>query len=930
MSDYLVENTPQSQTLSAAEDRYRSLFEGLPIGLFRSTPAGQILDVNPALVEMLGYPNRESLMAVNAADLYVNSDDRRRWQALMEREGVVRGFEVQARRYDGTSIWLRNDTRAVRDSEGRVLCYEGSLMDITARKQVEAALQASEARHRSLIDDVLDSLAVGIFILDADFKVIWINQATERFFGLRREEVIGQDKRKLVRERIAPSLADPDGFAERVLATYENNTYVEHFECQVLPDGRREGRWLEHWSRPIRSGLYAGGRIEHYTDITKSKQKSQELLEKTFASLRDALFIIDADTVKIIDCNPAASQIFGYSRAEILGQTTAFLHVDEAALETFREKLDEAIAKQGFLYLPEFRMKRKDGTIFPTEHSVIPLEDEKGKCIGWVSVVRDITEQKQAEETLRESEERYRSLFDRVPVGLYRTTPEGQILDVNPALVQMQRYPDRESMLAVNVADFYVYPEERERWLVTLQRNGIARDFEFQQRRYDGSIIWVRSSARAVRDADGRLLYYEGVVEDVTERKQAEEKLRQYSNRLRIMRQIDQAILAAQSPTEIAQVALSRLHHLVPCQWASVVVFDPNMQNTTVLATYMDGTTRAGADPRVPPAVHTITEMLRRERISFVSDLRTLPNPSPMDQALLDKGVRAYLNVPLIVQGGEVIGALNLGSEKPGAFEGDHMEVARSVANSLAIAIQNARLFEQVRTGRERLQALSRRLVEAQETAGRRIARELHDEVGQALTGLMLTLRICARTADEDMRTNLEEAMQVVNELMVRVRELSLDLRPAMLDDLGLLPALLWHFDRFAAQTGVQVNFKHTGLEGRRFTSEVETAAYRVVQEALTNIARHASVNEATVRAWVSEDMLGIQVEDRGTGFDPETVLTAGTTGGLTGMYERVTLLGGQLIVESAPGHGTRLTAELPLRGHLERRGDARFHPVGR
>ena len=134
-----------------------------------------------------------------------------------------------------------------------------------------------------------------------------------------------------------------------------------------------------------------------------------------------------------------------------------------------------------------------------------------------------------------------------------------------------------------------------------------------------------------------------------------------------------------------------------------------------------------------------------------------------------------------------------------------------------------------------------------------------------------------------------------------------------MLDDLGLLPTLLWHIEHYTAQTRVQVTFKHSGLEGRRFAPEVETAAYRIAQEALTNIARHAGVVEATVRVWTEDTKLTIQVEDRGGGFDPEAKFAANETSGLAGMRERATLLSGQLTIESLSGRGTRLTAELQI-----------------
>ncbi len=218
----------------------------------------------------------------------------------------------------------------------------------------------------------------------------------------------------------------------------------------------------------------------------------------------------------------------------------------------------------------------------------------------------------------------------------------------------------------------------------------------------------------------------------------------------------------------------------------------------------------------------------------------------------------------------------------------------------------------------ERLKSLSRRLMEVQEAERRNIALELHDEIGQVLTGLKLTLEMGARLPPEEVSNGLAEARVLVNELMARVRKLSLDLRPAMLDDLGLLPALLWHFEHYTAQTHVRVNFKHSGLEKRRFGPEVETAAYRMVQEALTNIARHAQVQEATVRISTHPQTLVIEVEDRGLGFDVDSTLSAGETSGLAGMRERAALLGGSLNITSHQGSGTRLSAELSIADHHE------------
>jgi signal transduction histidine kinase len=217
------------------------------------------------------------------------------------------------------------------------------------------------------------------------------------------------------------------------------------------------------------------------------------------------------------------------------------------------------------------------------------------------------------------------------------------------------------------------------------------------------------------------------------------------------------------------------------------------------------------------------------------------------------------------------------------------------------------------------LRALSRSLVHIQEEERRSIARELHDQIGQSLTVLSLQLGRAARaTEKDDYVSRLSEAQASVCALMDQVRNLSLDLRPGMLDDLGLLPALLWYFDRFTAQTKIEISFKKSRL-GRKFSPEVRTAAYRIIQEALTNVVRHAKVGKVAVCVWVEKDRLLIDIEDKGVGFNI-SMIPLGLSGGLYGMYERAKSLGGELVIESRPGAGTIIRSSLPIPSHKKRR----------
>jgi len=257
---------------------------------------------------------------------------------------------------------------------------------------------------------------------------------------------------------------------------------------------------------------------------------------------------------------------------------------------------------------------------------------------------------------------------------------------------------------------------------------------------------------------------------------------------------------------------------------------------------------------------------------------------------------------------GTALPGLRAGLRLAWARTGAALRLAESHRDRLLESERRARhdaeaALEQLRESHESLESLSRRLVEVQEAERRALARELHDEVGQILASLRLRLEGGTDQAAAEVQT-------ILGELLDRVRGLSMDLRPPTLDELGLLPTLLWHFERYQSETGVRVEFRSRDAGGR-FAAGVETAAFRIVQEALTNVARHAQVAEVEVSLEARAESLELRVEDRGCGFEPASA-TPGGLGGLAGMQERARLLGGRVRVESAPGRGTRIVAVLP------------------
>jgi signal transduction histidine kinase len=440
---------------------------------------------------------------------------------------------------------------------------------------------------------------------------------------------------------------------------------------------------------------------------------------------------------------------------------------------------------------------------------------------------------------------------------------------------------------------------------------------EYQMRRKSGEVFPTEHFARPIYNAEHQLQNVVNVVRDITERKRADEELKRSNQELTALNMVIAAINRFLKLSDI----ISTLHMLLADHLhidAGAILLYHEEDDCLALESAW-----GLPDALVHDLSHTPMHLTHNAHIVYeqvpiiVSDMRSdavlmrvIP-PDPPDTPAEEEYKWVYLGIPLLAQG-KTQGVVNLFKHEQSATSTDQFAFFVTLGQQVGSAMQNARLFAEVVAGREHLQHLSHQLVKVQEAERYAIARELHDEVGQILTGLNLTLEMVARLPVEEVYPRLEEAHTMVNDLMLRVREMSLQLRPPMLDDLGLLAALLWHVERYTSQTGIVVHFRQAGLE-RRFAAEVEIAIYRMVQEALTNVARYAGTSDVVVRLWSNDAMLGVQIEDQGNGFDPEEVLSRHTTSGLSGMRERLRLLGGELQIDAAPGQGCCLAVEIPL-----------------
>jgi signal transduction histidine kinase len=369
-----------------------------------------------------------------------------------------------------------------------------------------------------------------------------------------------------------------------------------------------------------------------------------------------------------------------------------------------------------------------------------------------------------------------------------------------------------------------------------------------------------------------------------------------WSSQLESLNEVMGALVTEFDLTKLLELVAGHLRELIDARGVTIALPHAGGMRITAAA----GSDLEAHVGTVLPARSKTMRVLERKRSERIDSVLDDPEVDQESARRLEMSTALY--VPIIVRG-EAIGVIGahdkLGSDP--RFSHDDLRLAETFASRAAVAVD---LSERV--ARDALQ----RVVTAQELERQRLARELHDETGQALTSILLGLRNVEEAGDEtELRRAVAEVRELVRSTLQDVRQLAVDLRPKALDDFGLVAALERLTQSFEEQTGIGVDFQTAVHE--RLPPEVETALYRIVQECLTNIVKHARAVGISVVLTRKESSASVIVEDDGVGFEPERSREGGL--GLVGMRERVGLLGGRLTIESRPGAGTTFVAEVPL-----------------
>lgn len=671
--------------------------------------------------------------------------------------------------------------------------------------------------------------------------------------------------------------------------------------------------------------------IEEHHRTNQKLLESNEILERFF-SISDILIAYLDKDFRFIRVNQAYSATDGIAPEDYVGKNYFDLFPNEENKAIFL-----SVIKTGEPYFavekPFTYAAHPERGVSYWDWSLMPVKEADGSVTALILVLNNVTARKKAQQALEESVQRFRAVFNQTFQHGVLLDPTGQVLLVNQTALDFSGLDqDQTRGMALWEVPWWVTvpphsPSETTQQIqaaIQLASQGEIYRGELRVRADRGEAATLDVTIKPVLDEQARtfLLVYEA--RDITQRIAIEEALIRSENRIKTLYRaeirarefaetLQSAVLALSGSLNsetVLETLLDFLKRAVPYTSAHVLLLEGEDYLVVRLERGTENWSEGKAllGQRIDMVDLPFLQPLFKERkVLSVSDTLFTPTAVFLPD---DRPVLSWLGLPLMA-GNQVVGACLLEHMCPGFFTDDLVQWATALTSQAAMAIQNAWLFEQVRDGRAQLQALSRSLVEVQENERHYIARELHDEAGQVLASLMIGLRNLERESKDPATVMLcIELKQTVDNVLESLHRLAMDLRPAALDHLGLVAALRQHAIRFSDETGLTVQFEAVG-KIERMSGDIETAVYRIVQEALTNVVRHAHATRIDILLERRGADLVVVVEDNGIGFDLHSDKRLNRLG-VIGMKERADMLGGIITIESVLGQGTTVLLEVP------------------
>lgn len=784
-------------------------------------------------------------------------------QDAQEVLGNLQTLEREVRTVDGRVFLMQ--ISPYRTTEDRISGVVITFVNITRRVEAEEAFNETARnleRQSRIFSTTLSSITDFAYILDREGRFVYSNQALLDLLGMPLEEIIGKNFFELnYPEELAARLHS------QIQEVFDTGKTVRDETPFVSPLTGARG-FYEYIFNPVAAA--DGSSVELIAgstrDITERRAAEESIRFQAYLldTVEQSVIATDLDGT-VIYWNNFAQKLYGWTAAEAIGRSIMELTTPNSTQEQALEIMSQLRA--GKSWNGEFQVRRKDGATFPAHVINSPINDGDEALIGIVGVSVDITDRKQIEDRLRRSESELRLVTDSIPSLISYVDKTERYRFVNAVYEDWFKQP-REQIIGRRLEDVLgaAYPAVRENVRRALAGETVVFETKLDYPEESRFVL-----AQYVPDTadNGEVQGFYAHVTDIGEIKRAEEAMRESEERLRMVVESasDYAIMTV-TPDNIVNSWNSGAEKIFGYRESEIVG-----RSGAILFTRED---RRRAIPRKE------IETARREG-------------------------RAEDERWHVRKDGSLFFASGVMRPLKDAAAAGFVKIARDQTDRIQA--------EKLLLDREILQ----KLVGAQENERKRIARDLHDELGQQLTALRLKLEAAKKMCrDEEVCGKIDEIQFIAEQIDADVDFLAWDLRPTALDDLGLVAALTKYIKEWSRHSEIPADFHYSKLKDVRLAPEVETNLYRIAQEALNNVSKHSQAGQADVLLENRDGSVILIIEDNGVGFNVEDKLNSRKGIGLTGMRERAELIGGTLDIESTVKQGTTIFVRVPATSFAE------------
>ncbi|MDI6853761.1 MAG: PAS domain S-box protein [Deltaproteobacteria bacterium] len=921
------------EALRESEWRYRLLVEQIPAVVYKGYMDWSVDCFDRKVEELTGYSLEDfNSRRIKWCDLILPEDLPRAKKAFAEALKTDCSYvrEYRLRKKSGEVAYVQCRGRIFLNPEGQADYVSGVVFDVTEQKMAEEALKEGEERYRLLVEQIPAVVFKGY----ADWSIDCFDSKIEELTGYSLEDFNSRRIRwcDLILPEDLPRVKKAFGDALKT-----DSSYVREYRIR-----KKSGdlAWVQARGRIFSD---AAGRVAYVSgvvfDVTEQKM-AEEALRQSEGRYRLLVEQIPAVVFKgytdwSIDCfDRKIEELTGYSREDFNSRRVRWSDlIPPEELDYVKQNFLNAL-KTNLSYVREHRIRKKTGEFAWVQCRGQIFLDAQGRVDYVSGVVFDITEHKRAEEAIRKSEARYRLLADNVSDIIWIMSLDQSLLYVSPSVERLLGYTPKETM-ALKLEDLMT-PSSREDALKTLAEAlgpdgrgkdpGVIYTKEVELAKKDGSTVWAEIKASFLRDSQGNPTRILGVTRDISERKAAEKALRRREAVLEAMRFAAEKFLEEPSWEANIQEILARLGQAIEA--SRVYIFENHRDP--------DGDLLSSqryewvADQVAPQIDNPDLQNFSWQESGFGRWEKTLGQgqmifghvhdfPPPEEEFLAAQDIKSIAVVPIFVdhQWWGFLGFDECLREREWSVV--ELEALKAAASTLGTAVQHDQANQALKNSQEKLRHLSSELLVAQEAERKRIANELHDELGHALLTIKLHLQSLKRNLypeQSGLKKEIKPMLQYIDQVIGNVRRLYLDLIPGDLEYSGLTGSIRNLIEEFASHDKkVRWALKLQNVDDL-FPLPVQTAIFRIFQEALTNIGKHAKPTRIAVAINRNEQEISCLIEDNGKGFQMDEILSVKgkKSLGLVAMEERVKMMGGVFEIWSQKGRGTRISFKVPVK----------------